>query len=255
MRTQAVADVGVQVTSDEPGDVSRHGGLFHWVAQTEDGIRVTDVWESREEFERFAAETIGPITQEVGVPGPPRMTITDIHNYLTAPSDGEAVVRRFFEEFCNGRRAELADQLVTGDYVSHGPQAPPADGPEGVRERVAVYQEALDGHWELEEVFSAGDRVIARWTGTGTHRGALMGIDPTDKPISVDALSVFRIAMARSPRNGPSGMRSASFSRWGRCRRRPEPAGASRSRPAPARQPRQGRAVVALRRRITAHAA
>jgi steroid delta-isomerase-like uncharacterized protein len=176
------------------GGTGAPGGLFHWVAQTDDGIRVTDVWESREKFERFAAETIGPITHEVGVPGPPRVTIVDIHNVLTAPSDGEGVVRRFFEEFCNGGRAELAAELVTDDYVSHGPQAPPADGPDGVRERVAVYQEALDGHWELDEVFSAGDRVVARWTGSGTHRGQLMGIDPTDRPISVEALSVFRIA-------------------------------------------------------------
>jgi steroid delta-isomerase-like uncharacterized protein len=175
------------------GGAGASGGMFHWVAQTDDGIRVTDVWESREQFERFAAEQIGPITQEVGVPGPPRTTIREIHNYLTAGSEGEAVVGRFFEELCNGRRAELADELVTDDYVSHGPQAPPAEGPAGVRARVGVYQDALDGHWHVEETLSAGDRVVARWTGTGTHRGELMGIDPTDKQISVEAISVFRI--------------------------------------------------------------
>jgi predicted ester cyclase len=42
-------------------------------------------------------------------------------------------------------------------------------------------------------MFSAGDRVVARWLGTGTHRGELMGIDPTGKPISVEAISVFRV--------------------------------------------------------------
>jgi steroid delta-isomerase-like uncharacterized protein len=176
------------------GGVGASGGLFHWVAQTDDGIRVTDVWESREQFEKFATETIRPITEEVGIPGPPKMTILEVHNYLTAGSDGEGVVRRFFEEFCNGHQAELADELVTDDYVSHGPQAPPAEGPGGVRARVGVYQDALDGHWAVDEMLSAGDRVVARWTGTGTHRGELMGIDPTDKPIAVDAISVFRIA-------------------------------------------------------------
>jgi predicted ester cyclase len=40
----------------------------------------------------------------------------------------------------------------------------------------------------------AGDRVIARWTGSGTHVGELMGITPTERPIEVDAISVFRIA-------------------------------------------------------------
>jgi steroid delta-isomerase-like uncharacterized protein len=176
------------------GGAGASGGLFHWVAQTDDGIRVTDVWESREEFEHFAADKIGPITQEVGVPSPPKTTILEIHNYLTEGSEGEGLVRRFFEDFCNGGRGELAEKLVTDDYVSHGPQAPPAEGPDGVRARVGVYQDALDGHWTVDEIFSAGDRVVARWTGTGTHRAELMGIDPTNKPISVEAISVFRVA-------------------------------------------------------------
>jgi steroid delta-isomerase-like uncharacterized protein len=109
-------------------------------------------------------------------------------------AENEALVGRFFEEFCNQRRAEVADELIADDYVSHGPQAPPAEGPNGVRARVGLYQDAVDGHWEVEEMFSAGDRVVARWTGTGTHRGELMGIDPTGKSIEVDAISVFRMA-------------------------------------------------------------
>ena len=43
-------------------------------------------------------------------------------------AENEALVRRFFEEFCNQGRGELAEEFVTLDYVSHGPQAPPADG-------------------------------------------------------------------------------------------------------------------------------
>lgn len=43
-------------------------------------------------------------------------------------------------------------------------------------------------------MFSSGDRVVARWTGTGNHRGELMGLAPTGKPIDVDAISIFRIA-------------------------------------------------------------
>jgi hypothetical protein len=33
-------------------------------------------------------------------------------------ADNEALVRRFFEEFCNDRRAEVADELIADDYVS-----------------------------------------------------------------------------------------------------------------------------------------
>jgi steroid delta-isomerase-like uncharacterized protein len=112
-------------------------------------------------------------------------------------ADNEALVRRFFEEFCNERRAEVADEVIAADYVSHGPQAPPASGPDGVRARVGLYQEAVDGHWDVQELISVGDRVVARWIGSGTHRGELMGIDATGSPISVEAISIFRIENGR----------------------------------------------------------
>jgi hypothetical protein len=60
------------------------GLLFHWIATTVDGIRVTDVWESQEQFENFSTEKIGPITQAVGLPGPPKVEFFEVHNYLTA---------------------------------------------------------------------------------------------------------------------------------------------------------------------------
>lgn len=60
------------------------GGIFHWVTQTDDGIRVVDVWESKEQFERFAQEQIGPYTREVGVQSEPEIRISEVYNYLTA---------------------------------------------------------------------------------------------------------------------------------------------------------------------------
>jgi steroid delta-isomerase-like uncharacterized protein len=106
----------------------------------------------------------------------------------------EALVRRFFDELCNEGRADVADAIVAADYVSHGPQAPPAEGPDGVKVRVAVYQDSLDGHWDVQEMISTGDQVVARWIGSGTHNGELMGLEPTGKPVAVEAISIFRIA-------------------------------------------------------------
>lgn len=109
-------------------------------------------------------------------------------------AENETLVRRFLEEFATGRHSELAHELVSDGYVAHGPQAPPAEGPDGVIARVRIYQEALDGRWTVNDLFSSGDRVVARWTGTGRHVGELMGLEPTGQAISVDAISIFRIA-------------------------------------------------------------
>jgi hypothetical protein len=59
------------------------GGLFHWVTKTDDGFRVTDVWETKEDFDKFAEEQIVPYSQEVGLPQP-QIEFIEVHNYLTA---------------------------------------------------------------------------------------------------------------------------------------------------------------------------
>ena len=68
----------------EPGGRGAPGGLFHWVAAVDDGLLVTDVWETAEQFQQFADEQIGPISQAVGIPSPPVVTIHELHNFLTA---------------------------------------------------------------------------------------------------------------------------------------------------------------------------
>lgn len=105
----------------------------------------------------------------------------------------EAVVRRFYEEMNNGRKNELAAELFAADHVMHDPQVPAGVGPQGMVEAVSVYQEGADGHWAIEEILSSGDRVIVRWTGTGTHVGDVNGIPPTGNAIRVDAISIHKV--------------------------------------------------------------
>ena len=59
------------------------GAVSHWAAKTDDGIRVVDVWETKEQFERFAQEQIGPYTREAGFTEEPEMRFYDVHNYFT----------------------------------------------------------------------------------------------------------------------------------------------------------------------------
>ena len=65
------------------GGATPPGAISHWVAKTDDGMRVVDVWESREAFERFATEKIGPYSEEAGITQAPEIRFYDVHNYLT----------------------------------------------------------------------------------------------------------------------------------------------------------------------------
>lgn len=64
------------------GIVDADGAIFHWVAKTDDGILVVDVWESDEQFERFSEEQIGPFSEQVGIPEPPQVSRHEVHNLL-----------------------------------------------------------------------------------------------------------------------------------------------------------------------------
>jgi steroid delta-isomerase-like uncharacterized protein len=109
----------------------------------------------------------------------------------------EQVVRRFYEQMCNGRRNDLAAELFTDDHVLHDPQVPAGPGPTGMVEAVSVYQRGVDGHWQIEEIRSSGDTVTVRWTGTGRHVAEINGLAPTGRTIRVDAICVHRMRDGR----------------------------------------------------------
>jgi len=58
------------------------GLIFHVSGPTEGGFRIVDVWESREAFDRFASEKLGPTIAEVtGQQGSsPQPTEFSVHN-------------------------------------------------------------------------------------------------------------------------------------------------------------------------------
>lgn len=66
-----------------PGGSTAPGAISHWVAKTDDGLRVVDVWETREAYDRHAAEAIGPYAAEAGITEPPETRFYDVHSYLT----------------------------------------------------------------------------------------------------------------------------------------------------------------------------
>jgi hypothetical protein len=75
-------DEVIRLMGLEGGQPAPTGGLFHWVAKTDEGIRVVDVWETKEQFDQFAHDKIGPYTQQVGIPAPPETTVYEVHNTI-----------------------------------------------------------------------------------------------------------------------------------------------------------------------------
>jgi hypothetical protein len=58
------------------------GSLFQWSRHTPDGVRVTEVWESRDHFEAFLREEMESRLCAVGMRNPD-ITTYEVHSYLT----------------------------------------------------------------------------------------------------------------------------------------------------------------------------
>ena len=108
----------------------------------------------------------------------------------------KTLARRFFDEMCNGRKLNVADELFTAQHVYHDPSAPTSPGSQGMKDVISAYHKAYqDAHWRVDEMLAVdADRVVVRWTGSGTHTGDLMGIAPTRKKVAVAGLWMFRLS-------------------------------------------------------------
>ena len=76
-------DAVVEKMGFTPGGAGAPGGLSHFCTKTDEGFRVVDVWDSKENFEKFAEEKIGPLAAEAGITSPPKVQFLEVHNYLT----------------------------------------------------------------------------------------------------------------------------------------------------------------------------
>jgi steroid delta-isomerase-like uncharacterized protein len=113
----------------------------------------------------------------------------------------KSLIRRSYEEGLNRRNFDTFDQLIAPDFVHHSfPASVP--GPDGFKQILQLFTAAFpDLRVTLEDVLAEGDRVMTRGFFTGTHRGVFMGIPPTNRPVRVAYMDVWRLADGRIAEN------------------------------------------------------
>ena len=95
-------------------------------------------------------------------------------------------------------RYELAEELVTADYVDH--EAPPGTpaGPEGANAVLRWLRGAFnDLSYEVKDAFGDGDRVAIRLITRGTHTGEFMGKPATGRPFEMETIHIYRVKDGR----------------------------------------------------------
>jgi steroid delta-isomerase-like uncharacterized protein len=113
---------------------------------------------------------------------------------VTAEANKLAMSR--FVEFINTASEKLATELIWPDAIFYVPgRSEPMRGPAGYLSIIQMMRGGFpDIQWTLEEMVAEGDKVAARFTMRGTHRGAFYGVSPSGNKISVQALNIYRLS-------------------------------------------------------------
>lgn len=108
----------------------------------------------------------------------------------------KALYRQFVEEVFNRGNTSAIDELVAPDFVEHE-ELPPGvpTGREGVKQLSIMLRSAFpDLKATIDDMLAEGDKVAARMTWRGTHKGEFMGIPPSGKNVSVEVIDFVRFA-------------------------------------------------------------
>lgn len=110
--------------------------------------------------------------------------------------------RRLYEEVFGKGNYDAAEELMAADIINHGSGSPPLPGTGGIKRQAALLRTAIpDLRVTLNDQFGHDDRVVSRWTGSGTHSGPLNlptgPLEATGKSISSDEIRIDRYAGGR----------------------------------------------------------
>jgi serine phosphatase RsbU (regulator of sigma subunit)/predicted ester cyclase len=112
--------------------------------------------------------------------------------------ENEALVRRYFEEVWAKGNVAAVDEFMAANYVEH--TVPPGSRPgrDTLKQYVAMYHNAFpDWRSTLHDILAQGDRVVYRWSTSGTHLGEWAGIPPTGLHMTTRGITIHRIAGGR----------------------------------------------------------
>jgi len=112
--------------------------------------------------------------------------------------ENKDIVRRGIEELWNKGNVAVADELFAINFINHDV----VDTPEIYN--LEAYKQSIndtridfpDLHVTVEEQIAEGDKVVTRWTCTGTHKGrsGTMDIAPTGKTVTIEGVTIDHIA-------------------------------------------------------------
>jgi steroid delta-isomerase-like uncharacterized protein len=109
----------------------------------------------------------------------------------------KAFIRRWFEEVWNKGREEAIDEMFAEEGVANGlvdESGQPLRGPAGFKPFFRKFREAFpEIEVVVEDAVAEGDKVAARCTVRGRHRGDSLGFAATQRPVEFTGMTIVRV--------------------------------------------------------------
>ena len=111
-----------------------------------------------------------------------------------ALAENKAIILRSEAELWSKGNLAVAEELYGPDYVCHFVVGPEWKGVEGIKAEVAQHRTSFpDWHERVDDIVAEGDRVVIRFTSTGTQRGAFAGLEPNGKRVAIQEVAIYRV--------------------------------------------------------------
>jgi steroid delta-isomerase-like uncharacterized protein len=95
-------------------------------------------------------------------------------------------MNHFLEEVINNKNLNAAEDIVSAEFIEHVPFPGQGPGREGLKFVLSsMFTGFPDMKWTVQEQIAEGEKVVTRFTWTGTHKGEFLGIPPTNKTVEV----------------------------------------------------------------------
>jgi steroid delta-isomerase-like uncharacterized protein len=106
--------------------------------------------------------------------------------------ENKRIAREFFERIWNQGDESAIDQFIPLNAKGNDPDF--GVGREGFKAQWRQWRTAFpDLHFEVIDLVAEGDKVLTRWTLTGTHEGEFLGAPSAGNKIKVEGMSLDRI--------------------------------------------------------------
>ncbi len=111
----------------------------------------------------------------------------------TTEAENEATARRWHDEAVNQHNPDVLDEIASPDIIQHSGTLPDGVGLDHAKAVLGVLITGFpDVKHTIEDVIVKDDRVVIRWTATGTQTGEFQGIAPTGKQATWTGVNIYR---------------------------------------------------------------